>query len=226
MAEAEQQRALGRESVGEQPLDRLQDGEEVALVVDRAASPHVAAVDHALEGRMRPARVGPALDRHHVLVREQQQRRQLGPSTLPGVEQTGAVHELARERGMHARVAALQIGAECLERRGVDGGPVLGRDRAEAQSSRQPARGRVRVDRHDGGHGDRGCARAERGGADPEHREQEQERDGGQLRDPPHAKPCSARPSLAPPRGRQRRRSRSMRPRASKQMPSRSSSAR
>jgi hypothetical protein len=71
-AEGEQNRALGREALGEQPLDRLEDGKQAALVVHRAAAPHEAVCNHALEGRMLPLRFGARLHGYDVVMGEQQ----------------------------------------------------------------------------------------------------------------------------------------------------------
>ena len=191
---ASEERALGREALGEQPLDRLEDGKQARLVVERAAAPDEAVGDHAVEGRMLPLRFGPRLDRHDVLVGEQQQRRQLGIPTLPRVEQAGAPDELRRERRVRARIAAREVAAERRELR-ARRSPPDPRARRCGSAGRRRAGARPRR-RRSGATATAARLRPPRGedrGADPDHREQQQERGEHALADALHAEARCAR---------------------------------
>ena len=102
------------------------------------------------EGGVRPALLRARLDRHHVLVGHQQDRRQLRPPPLPGVEQAVAADRLAGQRGVHPGKALLEILMEPVECRGLDVLPVLMRDGGEADRPRETPGGRAGVHREIG----------------------------------------------------------------------------
>jgi hypothetical protein len=97
----------------EQQLGSFELGDEVALVVQRAAAPHEAAFDHPGKRRLLPQRLGTGGDGHHVLVREQRHRCQLGIAALPREEQAVATHHLALQLVVHQGVTLSQV---CVQR--------------------------------------------------------------------------------------------------------------
>ena len=199
-----------REALGEQRSTASRMREEAALVVERAAAPDEAVGDHALEGRVLPL-LGARLDRHHVLVGEQQQRGQRGLATPPGVEQARAADELARERRVHARELRRDRRGRPCEGRGIVLAPVLVRDGREAQAPASRRADGVLVDRG----GIRRAAAAgrrepRRSGARPHHRERARAGASASLR---RARASGGAPARAPraggevdaPRARRRR---------------------
>ncbi len=68
----------GRESGFRERLQRLEQRDQRALVVERAATPHGVVRDHAVERRVLPVAFGALGHRHDVVVREQDDRRARG----------------------------------------------------------------------------------------------------------------------------------------------------
>ncbi len=87
-------------SRGDEMLHGLEDGQQTALVVQRAAAPDEAGGDPSGERRLGPPPFGAGLDRHHVLMREQQDGGEARVGAGPAVQQAVAVHFLERERGV------------------------------------------------------------------------------------------------------------------------------
>src|SRR5216117_3348006 len=123
---------LGPRPRPEEMLPRLAESDEAALVVERAAAPHISARDPALEWRLGPAGLRAGLDRNHVLMREQHDRwgTRIGP--WPLVQQAVAVHLLELERGMKLRERRSQVALEAIELTGVELARILIGDGFEA----------------------------------------------------------------------------------------------
>jgi hypothetical protein len=68
VAEGEVDRACRLESLAQQALHRLEDGNHRDLVVERAAPPDEAFGDVAAEGAVRPLSFGSRNHRHDILV--------------------------------------------------------------------------------------------------------------------------------------------------------------
>ena len=146
MAERQIDVGRGPEARREQALDRLEDGEQACLVVEAAPAPHVAVRQLGGEGWMRPVALRARVDRNHVLVGEEHQRRRVRVAAGPTKEQAQIADQLSFEPGVHQRVGGREMTAEVTEGRHVPVDAVLRRDRPDAQAGPQPFDGAVRVD--------------------------------------------------------------------------------
>jgi hypothetical protein len=131
VAEREVDVAGGREAVGEQPLDRLDHGDQGALVVDGAASVHDPVVDAAGERVVLPVL---PLDRDDVVVRHQHQRLGLARAA-PAQQQRSVAEHLDVELGEGPRVERGELLAELHERGVVD---LAGLARGDGRDPHQP----------------------------------------------------------------------------------------
>jgi hypothetical protein len=139
-------RALGREPRADERLGGFEQTEHTALVVDRAASPDLAALDRAAEGRLGPGPPG-RLGRDDVQVREQDDRRQIRAAAKPGIEQRIGRDRLARQHPPDRGKPVLQIRVQAEEGAGIALAGIAPGNRRKLQGSSQSFGGRGRVDR-------------------------------------------------------------------------------
>jgi hypothetical protein len=96
-AEAEDDAARRREALLEERLDRDHDPHQPGLVVGRAAAPDALAIVVARVWRMSPLVNGRLVDRHDVLVCEEQERLEGRVRALPDVDEAVSVRLGQRE---------------------------------------------------------------------------------------------------------------------------------
>ena len=184
VAERQIDGAPGLRIRGDDVLHRLESPDEAPLVVQRAATPHVAAGDPSLERRLRPAALRSRLHRHDVLMREQDDRWKVRIGPGPLVQQPVAVHLLELECGMDPGERRPQVGLEAGELTGVELGRVLIGDGLEAQRAGQTLCQRGGIERLHRHGRRRRLARAEREGAlehdggEHEHQDEQRGADG------------------------------------------------
>ncbi len=159
VAEGEVDVAGRDEARGDQGLDGFQDGDQRALVVDRAAAVDETVGDPPGERVLRPVLPG---HRHDVVVGHQHQGRPVGPAA-PAVEQGAVAEHLAVQRPVRRRVQLAQPVAEARERAGIDvRGVARGHSRQGDQLGQPGGRG-IGVQTVEVGHGGFGLRGAEAG---------------------------------------------------------------
>ena len=160
----------GHVAGGDQRLDRLEERDHAALVVDRAAAPDGLVLPHPGEGRVRPV-LGDG--GHHVDVRREQHTGQRGVAPLPGVEPAVARNALHLEALVQRGIALDEEVVQRVEGRPVEARTILVGDRLEAQHLREPRRRAVAVDADGRPLLHRELPRAECHGASEQHRRQQ-----------------------------------------------------
>jgi len=180
VAEGQEHGAARPVAARQQQLRRLERADHSHLVVEGAAAPDPAAGDAPGERRHGPAAAAGALGRHHVEVRQQQDGRQRGVGAAPGVEQAVAVHGLARQRRVDARVGLVEVAVEAGHLGRLGRQAVRPRHGAEAQGGGQPFGGGRRVDLEIGHRTRRDLARAQHRRAHDQDDGEEQQ-DGGEA---------------------------------------------
>ena len=126
-------------------LDRFEDGERAALVVQRAATPDGAVADGARERRLDPVALRACLDRNDVEMCQQHDRLAFA-AAAPREQQAVIVDDLACQRAMDAREALFEKLAQAAELAGIELRRILIRDGPESHRLRQSRRGLVGID--------------------------------------------------------------------------------
>ncbi len=126
VSQGHEDRAAGHEPVRDEPVGGFQQAHHAQLVVDGAPAPDEPVGDGAREGRVRPRRLDPRLDRHHIGVSGEQHPRCVGIGAGPGVQQA-VLQQLQPHRRVGLGVELGQRAAQSLEtcsvgaRRGFSG---------------------------------------------------------------------------------------------------------
>ena len=146
--------ALGLESLRRQLLDRLEQADERALVVDRAAAPHRLFSDRPRKGRVFPVAFGALGDRHDILMRHDDDRRERRVAARPVIDERPVRQDRARHDPVRRRIGGREPAMQPVPFGNVIVGRVLVRNRLDLRRGAQMPDGGVEVIGRHGGEPD------------------------------------------------------------------------